>query len=67
VYDYNNLSTNRLARLKGQKERERWKLDNLLYPSSKTKQEVEKLTIELRHINAVLHARFSTLPLWGDK
>jgi len=67
VYDYNRKSTERLEALKLHKMQRMRTIARQWGELTWGFEEMNKLQDELRHINAVLHARYSTLPLWGDK
>jgi hypothetical protein len=61
------MSTKSLENLKVTKETIRAQFAGQWRYTPNSAERVNKLTEELRHIKAVLIARYSTLPLWGDK
>lgn len=65
MFDYNRLSTNKLEALKQRKAREIVKLQKSRWMSEEDHEQVAKLVIEIRHINAVLTSRQNTLRLEG--
>jgi len=67
MYDYNRLSTNRLARLLGEKYREMDRLE--IHPGSSYPQKMRYITLteETTTIKAVIAGRLGAIPLWTDK
>jgi len=67
MYDYNYTSTKNLEALKRKKERAMQRVYEQWGTLSWGFEQMKRWQDQLRHINAVLTARYTTMALWDDK